>query len=102
MRELFTPSSDTAESFNQDWCLETSAYGGIKFTSGSDVQRGASPLQPISADVYRMCVPLLSGYFVFSSLSERQISRMEMLRSPRRDWKRVHTVRAGVLPQEEE
>ena len=52
---FFTSSSDTAESFNQDWCLETSAYGGIKFTSGSDVQRGASPLQPSSSDVSRIC-----------------------------------------------
>lgn len=40
------------------------------------------------------------GFVFFPPLSERQISRMEVLRSWRRDWKRVHTTRAGVLPQE--
>lgn len=79
--KLFTSSSDTSNSFNQHWwCLETSAYGGIKFTSWSDVQQERLCISPISFlfSLYR-----ISMYVCMQA----DVAWLHYLRSKSAKWK---------------
>lgn len=95
--KLLTSSSDTAKSFNQHWCLKTSAYGGIKFTSRSDVQQerlhNPSAFSSVFTRYVCCCCCCCCCFVAYLSDKSAKWKRRE------EDWKRVQTIRAGVLLQ---